>query len=194
LSEGTSTKARILQAGYEEISLHGVLGFRLIDVADRATTVVSMIHRHFGSREGLIQAVFEMVISANVKRISQTAEQVRSNPDFTIEDALVLLYRPSSQEGRMFRWFRIQALASSVSDPVLKQFMMQATTEIHHHIKDLIVAIRAKLNYSAEIDLDASAQLWSTIGLMLITDDHLLKGKLSDERFLDLIMRVLLQD
>jgi AcrR family transcriptional regulator len=194
MTEPTSSKARIVTAAYEEIALHGVLGFRLRDVACRSSCAVSLIHRHFDGREGLIKAVFEMVISANVERISSAAHQTRNNPNFSIEDALVLLYRPSSEEGRMFRWFRIQALASSVSDPTLRSFMMQATTENHRHVKDLVAAVRSKMNYSAEIDLDAEAQLWSTIGLLLITDDHLHEGKLSDERFTQLALRVLLND
>jgi AcrR family transcriptional regulator len=194
MSDDSPAKTRILTAAYEEIALHGVMGFRLIDVADRSHCAMSLIHRHFHGREGLIAAVFDMVISGNVKRIQTVLENMRSNREFSVDDALLLLYRPSSPEGRTFRWFRIQALAASVSDPNLRDLMVQATTAIHKELKELVVAIRADLGLKPDIDIDAAAQLWSTLGLMLITDDHLSDGKLSDERFIEQMRRVIMND
>jgi AcrR family transcriptional regulator len=187
-------KTRILSAAYEEIALHGVLGFRLVDVADRSHCAMSLIHRHFGGRDGLIAAVFEMVISANVKRIASATEQLQTNPNFSMDDALHLLYRPSSEEGKTFRWFRIQALAASVSDPNLRALMVEATTATHKELKKLVVAIRAQQGLRPDIDVDAAAQVWSALGLMLITDDHLLEGKLSDERFIQQMVRIVKND
>jgi AcrR family transcriptional regulator len=194
MSNDPSAQSRILAAAYEEIALHGVMGFRLIDVADRSHCAMSLIHRHFGGRDGLIAAVFDMVMSANVKRIQGVVEDMRSNQEFSVDDALLLLYRPSSPEGKTFRWFRIQALAASVSDPNLRELMMQATTAIHRELKELVRAVRANLGLKHEIDVDAAAQLWSTLGLMLITDDHLAEGKLSDERFINQMLRIIMND
>jgi AcrR family transcriptional regulator len=194
MPETTNVKTRILSAAYEEIALHGVLGFRLMDVAHGSQCAMSLIHRHFGGRNGLITAVFEMVISANVKRIASATEQLRTNPNFSMNDALLLLYRPSSQEGKTFRWFRIQSLAASVSDPHLRALMVESTTAIHRELKELVIAIRAQQGLRPEIDVDAAAQLWSTLGLMLITDDLLTVGKLSDERFINQMIRIVMND
>lgn len=188
----TSTKHRILIAGLEEIALHGVLGFRLVDVADRSASAVSLIHRHFGGREGLVRAVFEMAISANIQRITSTVERVRSDPNVTIEEVLGLLHPPSSEAGRAFRWFRVQALAASTSDPVLRSFMADSTTRVHQVLKELILALRIKAGFTTEVDLDAGAQMASILGLILINDDLLTEGKFTDESFMELLLRVLL--
>jgi AcrR family transcriptional regulator len=194
MSDDSPAKTRILTAAYEEIALHGVMGFRLVDVANRSHCAMSIIYRHFHGRDGLIAAVFDMVISANVKRIQTVVGNMRSNQEFSIEDALLLIYRPSSPEGRTFRWFRIQALAASVSDPNLRALMVQATTAIHRELKEVVITVRANLGLKPDIDVDAAAQLWSTLGLMLITDDHLAEGKLSDERFINQMLRVIMND
>ena len=73
MTEPTSAKARIVTAAYEEIALHGVLEVRLRDVAYRSSCAVSLIHRHFGGREGLI--------TPRAMRGSQPVLEERGNAD-----------------------------------------------------------------------------------------------------------------
>ena len=56
----TATRARILQAAETEFADHGFDGASVRQIALRADVPVALINYHFGSKEGLYRAIFEM--------------------------------------------------------------------------------------------------------------------------------------
>src|SRR5690606_18928012 len=55
-----ATRARILQAAEVEFADHGFDGVSVRQIALRADVPVALINYHFGSKEGLYRAIFEM--------------------------------------------------------------------------------------------------------------------------------------
>lgn len=55
-----STRARILDAAENEFADHGFDGVSVRQIAQRAEVPVALINYHYGSKEGLYRAIFEM--------------------------------------------------------------------------------------------------------------------------------------
>jgi AcrR family transcriptional regulator len=64
---------RILEAAKNEIDAHGVLGFRVLEVSEKAKAAVPLIYRHFGGRNGLVAAdladQFESIMTDEIRRV-----------------------------------------------------------------------------------------------------------------------------
>ncbi len=63
-AEAELTKANILTIARDEFADKGLAGARIDEIAERTNTSKRMIYYHFGSKEGLYQAVLEEAYSA----------------------------------------------------------------------------------------------------------------------------------
>jgi len=184
-------RERILIAAHEEIVANGVVGFRVIDVSDKAECAVSLVYRHFGDRNGLIKAVLNRIVTEHVDRWEALRQQLRETTSRDVDAILRSVPTPNSDYAKMVRWLRVQAMAASVGEPEIYEFLSQETQRYHDVVKDLIIDIRAYLGMEAECDLDALSLLWCSLGLLLANNDMLSNGQIDDERFRAFLLKIL---
>ncbi|MEV0713604.1 TetR family transcriptional regulator [Asanoa sp. NPDC050611] len=61
--DAQETRRRLVEAAYREFAAHGVAGARVDRVAATAGVNKALIYFHFGNKEGLFTAVFEMIVN-----------------------------------------------------------------------------------------------------------------------------------
>jgi AcrR family transcriptional regulator len=184
-------RERILVAAHEEIIANGILGFRIIDVSDKAECAVSLVYRHFGDRNGLIKAVLSRIVTQHVDRWEILRQQLRETTTRDVDAILKTIPTPNSEYAKMVRWLRVQAMAASVGEPEIHNYLMQETQRYHNVVKDLLIDIRAYLGMEADCDLDALSLLWCSLGLLLASNDLLIEGQLDDDRFRAFLLKIL---
>lgn len=61
--DAAATRKRLLDAAEEELARHGYAGARLRDIAAAASVQITLVHHHFGDKEGLYRAVLERLLA-----------------------------------------------------------------------------------------------------------------------------------
>ncbi len=191
---GNSKRERILLAAHEEIIARGVVGFRIIDVSDKAECAVSLVYRHFLDRNGLIKAVLSRVITQHIDQWEILKRELQESPTRDVDAIIRLIPSPSSDFAQMNRWLRIQSLASSVGNEEMHDFLVNETQRYHDVVKELLKDIRQYLGLSTDGDFDALVLLWCSLGLVLTSNDLLNDGKINDEQFRAFLMKILMID
>lgn len=113
---------RLLAATIATIDVHGESAVRVQDVVKGAGTQIPVLYRHFGNREGLLQAAQLLrlrrdleeeleVVDAAIGSV-ETAEEFRAIVD-------TLLARAASPERRLHRARRVNVIGSSLGRPEL---------------------------------------------------------------------------
>lgn len=86
-SRSERTRARILDAAADVLSVKGFAGTRVTDVAESADVALSEIYDHFRTREDLIEEVMYRGISDMRQRVEQTLDALP--PDLTPVDRIM---------------------------------------------------------------------------------------------------------
>jgi AcrR family transcriptional regulator len=185
-------KEAIMLAAYDQVMQQGVVGFRLLDVADQANCSASLIYRYFGDRDGLIKEVLGRIVEKHIDQWVNLKHEIQMSPNRDVTQILEKVPAPDSEQAKSIRWLRVQALAASTNNPDLYYFLTHQVQRYHDVIKELLIDIRQHLGLTADCDLDALAMLWSTLGLMLTHNDLLIDGKIDDERFRAFLAKILM--
>lgn len=115
-----STRSRIIEAAEAEFADHGFDGVSVRQIALRADVPVALINYHFGSKEGLYRAIFEMrapmIIDQRVAglRLAEMEPDPERKVEMIVKAVLVPNLHMRSTE-RNSSYARI--LAREVSDP-----------------------------------------------------------------------------
>ncbi|GAA1873193.1 TetR family transcriptional regulator [Asanoa iriomotensis] len=64
--DAQETRRRLVEAAYAEFAAHGIAGARVDRVAATAGVNKALIYFHFGNKEGLFTAVFDMIVSQSL--------------------------------------------------------------------------------------------------------------------------------
>ena len=98
------TKEQILDAAEKLFAEHGIEAVSLRSIISEAGVNLAAIHYHFGSREGLVEAVFERRVEpVNQERIALLDELEARGGPIEVEDVLRALFGPAirlSQDAR----------------------------------------------------------------------------------------------
>ncbi len=184
-------KESILQAAYEQITLNGVVGFRLLDVADKADCSTSLIYRYFGDRDGLIKDVLGRIVKQHVDQWVSLRQTLQKSDHGDITAILEMVSTPDSEYAKTVRWLHIQSLAASVNNPELHSFLSFQVQRYHDVLKDLLTDIRRFQGLTEDCDLDALAMMWSTLGLMLTHNDLVSDGRIDDVQLRVFLAKIL---
>jgi AcrR family transcriptional regulator len=114
-----ATKARLLDAAEALLAERGFAGMSIRALAARAGASVSAAHYHFGSKRGLVTAVFvarlEPINAARLARLEALVERAAPHPP-RLEDVVDSLVRPSIEA-----WRQSEALGRPTTPHILAQ-------------------------------------------------------------------------
>jgi AcrR family transcriptional regulator len=135
---------RILEAAKSEIDERGVLGFRVLEVSEKAKAAVPLIYRHFGGRNGLVAAAladqFESIMTEEISRVH---EAIAQSPSLSIDELLEFLPLPSRRpEAVSIRWKRLSVMATARELPELQVRLAEAQMRINDAFEQVITEAR----------------------------------------------------
>ncbi len=142
---GDSTRERILDAAEALFARHGFVGASLRQVTAAAKVNLGAVNYHFGSKEGLIDAVFRHRLDALNRDRLRALELALSQPLARLEDLLAAFIRPALEQslnrdgGATF--VRVLARAYAEHDERLRSFL----ADNYGHVLREFVAAFARL-------------------------------------------------
>lgn len=187
----------IVRAARDQIAESGIVGLRVQEVARRAECSVSLIYRHFTSRDGLIAHVLTEDYSRNIDRWREIVYEVEHGTGpVDVERIIDSLPLPSSDYTRKVRWTRVQALAASVDNTILRDRLAFLAREFQALSERLINCVARRNAVTITFDVPAFTQLTMSFAFMLIHNEFMDSSEqLDDERmramYRDLIGRYL---
>lgn len=162
----------IVSSARAEIELNGIVGLRVQEVARQADCSVSLIYRHFVSRDGLVAHVLTEDYARNLDRWRLIVEEVNAGSGTVDYDEIIsALPMPSSDYMRKVRWARVHALAASVDNEVLRNRLAELAREFQSVIEQLIRRVAARNNVAITFDVPAFTQLTMSFAFMLIHNE-----------------------
>jgi AcrR family transcriptional regulator len=100
--EETDSKTKLLNAAEVLIARHGISATSVRDVTEAAGANVAMVKYHFGSKDGLVEAVMKRHLDPiNAQRLSLLGDAEKRFPDgvLPLEEVLDALFRPAVEKG-----------------------------------------------------------------------------------------------
>lgn len=130
----SAAKQALFRAGEELFAREGIHRTRINELTERAgQRNQSALHYHFGSREGLLDAIVERHVSAVDGARAELLESVGSKPSLRTLVAVIitpLAGELSSASGRDYLRIVPQILKSDVSPPALMEAMSRAEAQL----------------------------------------------------------------
>jgi AcrR family transcriptional regulator len=183
---------RILEAAKSEIDERGVLGFRVLEVSEKAKAAVPLIYRHFGGRNGLVAAAladqFEKIMTYEINRVQ---EAIAKSPSLSFEEFLQFLPLPNRSEADSIRWKRLSVMSTARELPELYERLSAAQARINEALEQVITEALTKMKLSISINPRALALMFQSLVIGFTINDLDKSHKVSNEEFADL-WRVLL--
>lgn len=119
---------RLVEAAIAAIDATGESGVRVQEIADAAGVQIPILYRHFGSREGLLQAaqveLLARSLEADILQVKAAVDAVSDEQEFRslFEGVLASLRTP---ERRAKRWRRVNVIGSTYGRPQLAEAVAQ---------------------------------------------------------------------
>lgn len=178
---------RILEAAKSEIDERGVLGFRVLEVSEKAKTAVPLIYRHFGGRNGLVAAAladqFESIMTDEIERVHQA---IAESPSLSIAELLEFLPLPNRPEASAVRWKRLSVMATARELPELQVRLAEAQMRINEAFEQVITEALQKLQSPVPIEPRALSLLFQSVVIGFTINDLDSSRQVSNEEFADL--------
>ncbi|MFI6350016.1 TetR family transcriptional regulator [Streptomyces sp. NPDC050560] len=112
--DSRATKARLLKAATGEFAAHGIAGARVDRIAESAGCNKNLIYVHFGSKEGLFDAVFAVAVGELLTTVPIDADDL---PGYA--GALHDFYRAHPEHMRLARWHSLERPGAAALLPVV---------------------------------------------------------------------------
>lgn len=187
----TSKYELIVIGARQEIEERGIVGLRVQEVARKANCSVSLIYRHFTSRDGLLAHVLTEDYARNIERWAELVDAVEAGSGPVDFEAIIdHLPMPQSAYMRKMRWSRVQTLAASVDNEPLRARLSDLARKFQSISGRLIRAIARRNGVTMTFDVPAFTQLTMAFAFMLIHNELLAP----DEQMDDDAMRAFYRD
>ena len=187
----------IVSGARNEIEERGIVGLRVQEVARQANCSVSLIYRHFTSRDGLLAHVLTEDYARNIRRWAEFTDGIEAGTGPVDYDVIIdQLPVPQSAEFRRMRWSRVQTLAASVDNGPLRERLSELAREFQATSARLIRAIARRNDVTIDFDVSSFAQFTMSFAFMLIHNEMLAPDDQMDDArmrafYRDLISRYL---
>lgn len=132
LDGDTATRDRIVNCARKEIDQFGIIGLRLLSVAEQAQVSVSLIYKYFRDRDGLLAEVLGDWYQEFVFRYRSAVDTwIDSATTLTLEEFAQLSPKPRAGSMQKDREFRLKVLATALENPELHLRVKKITNEAH---------------------------------------------------------------
>lgn len=170
----SSKAAAIVAAARKELDANGIVGLRVQEVSRMANCSVSLIYRHFTSREGLIAEVLTEDLNANIAKWGKIADALEAGTGpIDVEEIIRQLPMSDSPEVSRVRWTRVQALASSIDNTVLRARLTALASSLQRETSRIVEQIIVRNGVKKPFDVQAFTLLSNTFALMAIQNELL---------------------
>lgn len=153
IGRAQASRALIAESARAELELNGVLGLRVAEVAKNANCSMTQIYRYFGSRDGLLAQVlgdmYEEFLHESTRRYMET---LLTFPELNIDIIVDSLPSIFDQSVQYRQEMRLQVLATSVTNPELKERLIEITREQYHLWNQHLDVIESRLAAGISID------------------------------------------
>ncbi len=168
-------KEQIAQAALDTISVHGMKGLNIANVARKVGIVPSGIYRHFKSKEKILYAIFDLIKQKLLSNVALACEQT-SDPIERLKRILSLHTQLILQNKSILRVF--------FSDDTYSGYLHRNETKykIISDYLNKIVEIIQQGQANGQIRKDLDTQMLSVLFLGIIQPAAIL-GHLSNEQF-----------
>ena len=144
-TRGQETRDAILFSARQELMRSGILGLRVAEVADGASTSVTSIYRLFGDRDGLLAQVLgdimEEIVEGTVREFQRA---IRKRENMTVNDlAEAIPFKFAFQS--INHKFRLQILAAATENPALEERMRDVFARRHELWTHVLAEARLRM-------------------------------------------------
>jgi AcrR family transcriptional regulator len=184
----------ILEGTRREIERGGVVGLRILEVARFADCSVSLIYRYFRNRDELVACVLTHDFERNVEYWEELAElmDAESGPvDFDL--IIERLQIPDGEASHKMRWSRVQTLAASVDNAVLRSKLSELVCRFQRATEKLVFIVARRNGVTITFDVSAFAQLNLSVAFMLVYNELLTPDEQLDDKMIRTFIRDLFE-
>jgi AcrR family transcriptional regulator len=171
--ERPHAKDRILDAAYDIVTTSGEAALRFVDVAERAGVALSVITRHFGTRERLVAAVHVRRFAGLVAEdVAVVTNLVGSGSAVEVAQVIGRLTREVvAAERAPARLARVSSIGAIHGRPELTASIEAEATRLLDGLSETISALQAEGLITAGVDPRALATFVQAYSLgMVLTD------------------------
>jgi AcrR family transcriptional regulator len=94
---GDETRARLLSAGERLFARKGLDAVSVRDITAAARANTAAIHYHFGSKQGLVEAILERRARELGERRAELLDEIERKPDATLRDVIAAFVLPTAE-------------------------------------------------------------------------------------------------
>lgn len=181
MSQGVSTRSRLVDATIESLDQGGEAAVRVSDVASRSDVTTASIYHFFSDRDGLIVAAqverYRRSLMFGMADQSQAVRRCTTRAEF-LELIDSWMRTIGSAEGQQRRRIRIEVLGSAASRPELRSLLVEVDKEASLAIGRVIEIAQDKGWTGNRFDPNIAALWW--FGMM--NGRYLVEFGYSDEQ------------
>ena len=148
-----SAEERILVSARREIEERGILGLRIMDVARGANASLSLIYKYFDSRDGLLARVLgDMYEEIQKTSVARYMARLEGNDNLKVSDIVDALPQFDEPTFRQNQYARLQILATSLKNPVLRDRLEELTQKQMQTWREALGELKSRLAPGEDFD------------------------------------------
>ena len=191
-AERDESERQILEAARELVAEHGEGSFRISDLVDRSGRSVGSIYHFFGSREGVLEAVWLAELTAawavDADRLQMLAEKASSPAD--LEEMVVHLARELHDPARSDQlWGKLEVISASRRRPELRRVVERAQQSMTDAYAEVIRTLQRRGVVEGTVDAAALAVFVQAVTLGRIISDLSGTASCGFEAWIDVVRR-----
>jgi AcrR family transcriptional regulator len=130
---GDQTRARLLSNGERLFAERGLDAVSVRDITAAADTNTASIHYHFGSKQGLVEAILERRARELGERRAELLDEIERNPDASLRDVVAAFVLPTAEivaDRRHGGYYYVGFLSAVLSHP---EYLSLVIDTYEHH-------------------------------------------------------------
>jgi AcrR family transcriptional regulator len=171
--ERPDARTRILDAAFAIVEESSEAALRFVDVAERAGVVLSLITRHFGTREGLVAAVqarrFAGLVAEDAEVLAGLVGAGSISEVTTVTSALTREVVAAERAER--RLARVSSIGSVHGRPELTETIRGEATRLLDGLTETLGALQAEGVVTDAVDARALAMFVQAYSLGMVLSD-----------------------
>lgn len=156
------THARIIEATIDSIAARGLSGTTVQTIADEAEVSTATVIKHYKTKEGVLDAVVEMLATEFETARRQVTDEAGDDPVKCFDRLIEISFHPElSSDRRISAWYAYSGEVTSRA--IYERHMRQVDQSLLRQVHDMCRRLAKAGNYRS---IDAEAVAFGFIGAM----------------------------